>query len=161
MNHLLRFAIVAILCGGCDSSPSSTQSKKTDAQIKVPAFTVRITLDPQAAVKLADAGETIAANLIFDGEGTPQKGAKTAPHRAIILGRYAFELQAPGAFVVEDATLSPEAYSRLSDKNYHFTINVFSGRRHFGNNVLAGGYAQGRLADIQAGEIIEISCTLL
>ena len=127
----------------------------------VPEFTISVSLSEAAAQKLSDAGETIRGAVYFDGDGTPLPNVKTAPHRDVILGSYEFELREPGELLVSDAAISQEAYGRLSDTNYHFSINVYSGRRAFRNNVLNGGYGDGRLSDLKPEKAIEIKCDLL
>lgn len=134
---------------------------ESGGQLAVPAFSITITLDDEARAKLADAKETIKGAICFDGDGTPLPGVKAAPHRDVFLGTYEFEMNESGTILIENATISAEAYSRLSDKDFHFEINVVSGRRSFENNVLDGGYAQGRLRELVPGRPIKISCTPL
>lgn len=59
---------------------------------------------------------------------------------------------------VTDAKISKEAVGRLSDPNYHFFINVISGRRVFKDNVLDGGYADGRASDLNPAKPIVVRC---
>jgi hypothetical protein len=127
----------------------------------VPEFSIRVSLSEAAALKLSDAGETIYGTVYFDGDGTPLSNVKTAPHRDVFLGSYEFELPQAGEVRVSDAVVSQEAYGRLSDTNFHFFINAYSGRRSFRNNVLSGGYADGRLSDLDPEKPIEIKCNLL
>ena len=135
------------------SAPSPTK--------RVPPFTMRIVLSEEANKKLANAGETISGTIYFDGDGMPFPEESNAPMRDVFLGKHEFELRESGELVVSDASISDEAYNHLSDKNYHYTINVVSGRRVFPNNVLAGGYAAGRLRDLDPKRPIEIKCDLL
>ena len=146
---------------GCDSPDPSAKAWDSGKQQPVPAFSITFTLDDEARAQLSNAGETIKGAIYFDGDGTPVPGVKTAPHRDVFLGKYEFELEEPGTILIEDATISVEAYSRLSDRDYHYTINVFSGRRSFNNNVLDGGYAQGKHSNLGAEKSIDIACTLL
>ncbi len=127
----------------------------------VPEFAIHISLTEAATEKLHSAGETIRGAIYFDGDGTPLPDVKTAPHRDVVLGSYEFELHQAGEVRVSDAVISQEAYGRLSDTNYHFFVNVYSGRRAFQNNVLDGGYADGRLSDLDPEKPIEIKCDLL
>jgi hypothetical protein len=127
----------------------------------VPEFTIHITLTPQAAEKLSNAGETISGTIWFDGDGTSLPNEHNAPFRAIFLGGYEFELRGSGEVRVSDAIIPQEAYGRLSDMNYYFTVNVTSGRRAFKDNILDGGVAFGRLTDLDSKKPIEIKCGLL
>ena len=152
----LPFLLCLVSCGR-----QTDPSVPSGPPIPVPEFTIRVTLSEAAAQKLSDAGETIRGAVYFDGDGTPLPNVKTAPHRDVILGNYEFELIEPGDLRVSDAVISQEAYGRLSDTNYHFFINVYSGRRAFRNNVLNGGYADGCLSDLEPEKPIKIECDLL
>jgi hypothetical protein len=127
--------------------------------IPVPPFQIRIILSDDAAQKLNESGETIKGAVYFDGDGTPKEGEETAPFRAVFLGSYNFELKKPGLENVSEAKISNEAFARLSDRNYHYTINVFSGRHVFKNNILRDGVAVGRIGDATKSPI-EVRCTL-
>ena len=155
---LMIFA--ATLLAGC-KQPGGTAGSHGEKTIDVPPFSITITLDEAASKKLKQAGESIKGAIYFDGDGTPQPGVKTAPMRDVILGSFEFELEEPGTIKIDNAVISAEAYSRLSDENYYFFINVYSGRKSFKNNVLSGGYSDGRLKDLEAGKNIKIHCALL
>jgi hypothetical protein len=165
---LLALLLCTSSCGR--QSPASAPVSPSDVlgphvpngpTIPVPAFTIRIVLTQDAAEKLAGAGETIHGSIYFDGDGTPLPNVKTAPWRSAFLGWYEFEMSGPGEVTVSDAVISQEAYDRLSDTNYHFTINVSSGRRAFTDNVLDGGVAGGRLTNLDSNRPFEIKCGLL
>ncbi len=128
--------------------------------IPLPPFEIQITLSDSAKQKLAGAGETIKGNIHFDGDGLALPGDNRGPSRAVFLGNYEFEIQRPGAIRITNATISAKAYSRLSETNWHLTINVASGRRAFTNNVLDGGFSVGRFLDLNEHKPIIISCDL-
>lgn len=154
------FLLPLILCmASCSrKTDPSTQQEPT---MPVPEFVIRFSLGEPAAKKLSSAEETIRVSVTFDGDGIPLSKVKAAPNRDVMLGKYSFELRKPGDIRVTDAVISQNAYKRLSDKNFHFTINVTSGRRAFKNNVLQGGYAAGRLSDLDRDKPIEIKCDLI
>ena len=127
----------------------------------VPEFTIRIELSQQAEDTLSNAGETVNGRIYFDGDGTSLPNEHTAPWRAVFLGYYEFELRGSGEVRISDAIIPQEAYGRLSDPNYYFTVNVTSGRRAFKDNILVGGVAFGRLTDLDTKKPIEIKCDLL
>ena len=156
MNKLILIPLFILASCGRLTSPAAPSRPL----MAVPEFAVRIFLSHAATEKLYNAGETIRGTIYFDGDGAPLASVKTAPHRNVILGSYAFELHQAGEIHVSDAMISKEAYARLSDTNYHFFINVYSGRHAFQNNVLSGGYAAGRLSDLDPEKPIEIKCNL-
>jgi hypothetical protein len=158
---MTRFA--AILCVAAFASAcqqSSLDPPEKGPQFPVPPIQIRITLSEAAAKKLRDAHESIKGALYFDGDGHSRHGEHTAPMRAVVLGSYDFELDEAGVISVDRATISKEAFKRLSDTDYYYTINVYSGRRAFKDNVLNGGYAGGHISEATK-KPIEISCDLL
>jgi hypothetical protein len=157
----LRIAIVLLFCmtaAGCSATRPQTPN---EAKIPVPSFQIKVTLSDAAAKKLRDAGESIKGFVIFDGDGTPKNHEdSTGGGRAVELGSYWFETAEAGVVSVTDAVILDEAFRRLSDADYYYTINVFSGRRVFRDNILDGGYAEGHISDAVKAPI-EIRCDLL
>lgn len=139
---------------------AKTMAATEDAKIPAPPLKINLALTDDAAKKLQDAGESIKCFVIFDGDGTPKPGEDTGGGRDVDLGVYCFERTGAGVIYVTNALISAEAFRRLSDTNYYYTINVFSGRRVFANNILDGGYALGRISDAVKAPIY-IKCSLL
>ena len=140
---MIRYVFASLLICVCACSRQHGGSRRQGPMVAVPEFTIRIALTEAAARGLSEAGETIRGSVFFDGDGTPLPNVKTAPMRDVFLGSYRFELEKPGELRIADAVISEEAFSRLSDTNYHFFVNVYSGRRVFPNNVLRGGLCEG------------------
>jgi hypothetical protein len=147
---LLMLALPVIAPQGCQA----------EAPVPVPRFSIEVTLSDAAATSLRQAGELIGGSVYFDGDGTPLPGIKTAPFRDVFLGRYDFALERPQIIVIDDAYLSKEAFLRLEDANYHYVVNVYSGRRAFPENILSCSVADGRFADLRAQQPIRIHCGL-
>lgn len=131
-----------------------------DAKIPVPTFEINLALTDDAAKKLEGAGESIKGFVIFDGYGTPKPGEDVGAGRGVDLGAYFFERTNAGVIFVTNVLISAEAFGRLSDTNYFYTINIFSGRRVFIDNILDGGYDIGRISDAVKGPVY-IKCSLL
>jgi hypothetical protein len=157
--------LVAIVCSlafvcACHKEVNYDQPEK-GPQLAVPPFQIKIILSEAAAKTLRDAHETIKCAVWFDGDGHSRPGEYTAPERQVVLsGRYEFELDQPGVVSVDHATVSEEAFKRLTETDYYYTIKVYSGRRAFKNNVLDGGYAGGHISEATK-KPIEITCDLL
>lgn len=132
----------------------------TGPKIRVPAFTIRISLSEEAAKRLQDTGETIKGLLDFDGDGIPKDDEYTAPMRPIVLGCYQFEVQKPGEVLISNAYISAEQSKRLTNPDYYVAINIFSGRRAFKDNVLNNGFAEMHISHV-AKEPVQITCDLL
>ena len=56
--------------------------------------------------------------MIVDGDGRKKNSENTAPERAVPLGFYEFERYGAGAVYVTNATISKEAYGRLTNSDY-------------------------------------------
>jgi hypothetical protein len=129
----------------------------TGPKLRVPTFTIRIALSDPATKKLRDAGESIKGLITFDGDGIPREGEHTAPMRPVVLGCYQFEISEAGDVSIANAYISAEASKRLTDPDYYVTINVFSGRRAFKDNVLKDGFAVMHISQATKAPI-QISC---
>lgn len=139
-----------------DGTALDTPGPKT----KVPDFQIQISLSKEAAAKLSTSGEWIEGHITFDGDGRKKDGEDTGGGRDVYLGDYEFETNCGGTISVTNAAISEEAFGRLTNSDYFFTVNVFSARRVFTNNILDGGYAGGRISEA-AKSPIAIDCTLL
>jgi hypothetical protein len=136
------------------------ESDTNEIKIAVPAIQIQITLTENAAKKLTDAGEWIKGFVIFDGDGIKKNNENTAPERDVPLGTYWFERNGAGVVSITNAAISEEAFKRLTNSDYYFTVNVFSARRVFKDNILDGGYAEGHISDVTMSPI-QIKCDLL
>jgi|GEM_PF-2492649 len=158
--------LIAVVCSvaclwACHKEVTTYDPPEKGPQLAVPSFLIHVTLSDAAAKKLHDAHEMINGAVWFDGDGYSRPGEYTAPMRPVVLGgRYEFELDQPGVVSVDHATVSEEAFKRLTDTDYYYTINVYSGRRAFKDNVLDCGDAGGRISEATK-KPIQITCDLL
>jgi hypothetical protein len=79
--------------------------------------------------------------------GIKNPNEDTGGGRDVPLGYFEFERNRAGVIFVTNATIAAEAFHRLTDTNYYFIVNVFSGRHVFANNILDGGYAVGQIGN--------------
>lgn len=128
--------------------------------LSVPAFQVRIVLSDAARKKIIETGEVIEGTVYFHGNGIRKRGEDTAPFRAVYLGSYHFKAAEDGLVFVQHASISKEAYERLSDHDFYYTVNVFSGRHVFKNNILNCSVPEEHVSVATKGPI-EIRCDLI
>ena len=159
MKRLAILLCLAVFVGACGKKTVYDPPEK-GPQLPVPAFHIRITLSDAAVKTLSDAHEAIEGWVGFDGDGRSRSGEYTAPMRPVILGSYEFEIDKPGVITVDHASISQEAFSRLTEPDYYYTVNVYSGRRAFKDNVLGCGGAAGHISEA-VKKPIEITCDLL
>lgn len=154
--------VFLLLIVSCDLEGQGRNFQKNDEQLDVPKFSIVIELTELAADKLKNAGESIEGVISFDGDGD-SKGVNNLPYRDVYLGEYEFEIKEPGIVEINNAKISKEAYVNLTEKDYYYNVNVYSGRHVFKNNLLVGDrcYANGQLSDIKRNNVIRIFCELI
>lgn len=151
----IRLLLIMIMC-------ISLTSFKFRSALPVPEIVLHIKLTEAAELKLTQSGEVISGTFYFDGPGTPfHSNRKNSPYRSVFLGEYRFEIGQAGEVRFTDAIISREAFDRLSDENYYFFLNIYSGRRVFENNILRGGYVAGRFEDLKLQQPIHVNLSLL
>jgi hypothetical protein len=162
--RVLTILCVSLLIAACGKraplNPDAELCGLTGPKIRVPTFTIRISLSEAAAKRLTDAGETIKGLISFDGDGIPRKDEYTAPNRPIVLGCYQFEITKPGEISITNAYISVEESKRLTDPDYYVGVSIFSGRRAFKDNVLSNGFAEMHISQTATGPV-QITCDLL
>ena len=169
-RHRAMKALISILllitllgcspAGESDEDTVNIGTLRKELQMPVPAFQIQITLSETAAKKMSDAGESVAGCIIFDGDGRKKHNEHTAPERDVPLGYYEFERKFDGVLYITNATIAKEAFERLTNPDYFFTVNVYSGRHVFENNILDDGYAEGHISDAVKSPV-QIKCDLL
>jgi hypothetical protein len=162
MQKLRLLVLVLFFAQGITSCNFKSHVKSdSDEKIAVHPFLIDIHLTDLAANKLKKSGESIKGTVYFDGDGTPLPKGKSAPFRNVYLGKVEFETKGAGIVSINNAYISKKAHFRLTDKNYHFTINISSGRRVLKNNILSCRSPHGRLKDLEKNKVIKILCELL
>src|ERR1700722_3558510 len=105
-------------------------------------------------------GDEFTERNYTPGDGIRKPHEDIGSGRDVYLGEYEFELMEAGAVSVSNAFISEEAFKRLTNQDYYYTINVVSGRRAFQDNILGVGGSQGRIEKL--GKVpIEITCDLI
>lgn len=159
-NRFVLLVLLYLLVVGCNRDDTKKAVAEED-KIAVPVFIINISLTKNASKRLKKTGEFIKGAIVFDGDGVALPGVKTAPRRDVVLGEYVFKMEKAGQIKIDNAFITKEAYSRLEDENYYFTINIFSARRIFETNILDCMVVLGRYQDLKSGKVINSTCDLL
>jgi hypothetical protein len=130
-----------------------------DQTVRVPDFALAVKLSKAAESRLRSLNESIKVAVYFDGDGEPEKGVNTTPMRAVVLGNQEKEVDDENVAKFTGRRILAERWSRLSDKNYFVTINVFSARRAVRENLLDCQYPIERIENIQ-NRTLEVQCDL-
>jgi len=132
----------------------------SDLTVAVPEFAIAIKLSPQAEKRLSDLHETIKVLAMFDGDPLPGQGHYNAPMRDVYLGSDEKLVDANNIAKFSSTKISQRHWNQLADKDYHVTINVFSARKTFKNNLLDCGVPDRQISTF-AGKTIEVNCWLI
>jgi hypothetical protein len=145
--------VVPLLLTGCTQSPF-------EEKMAVPKFSVAVNFSQAAKNRLMSLNEGVTVSAVFDGDGEPLKGAKTAPNRDVFLGHAKSEVDANGVAFFSGIEIPTSAYKRLSDKNYYVTLNIFSSRKATKDNFLDCGVQDERI-EVAKREAIKSDCKLI
>ena len=163
-NRLIRISkltLVAVFLVSCKEQHECSKPPDMSNSITLPTVSISLALTGDDSSAFLATGETIAGTVYFDGDGQKLNECKTAPFRDVYLGKHEFEFKKPGTKKFEGIKISKEAYGRLSDRNFHYIFNFYSGRRVFENNVLDCGTAPGRHTNLeQLTAPIKITCSV-
>jgi len=145
----------------CSAVRSATGSPMFyDQTVQVPDFAIAVKLSKAAESRLRSLNESIKVAAYFDGNGEPEKGADTAPMRAVVLGNQEREVNDKDVAEFTGKKILAERWSRLSDRNYFVTINVFSARRVVRENILDCQNTTERIENIK-NRTLEVQCGLI
>ena len=161
----MRLIAIMLVCGAMLTTASSQRSKTpvddySDKAVAVPEFAIAIKLSPQAEQRLRDLHETIKVLAMFDGDPLPGQGHYNAPMRDVYLGSDEKFVDANNIAAFTNTKISQRNWNQLADKDYYLTINVFSARKTFRNNLLDCGVPEKRISTF-AGRTIEVHCLLI
>ncbi len=131
-----------------DTTVNVTTDKNTDNSIADPyyrigedsvtilPFEIEVTLSPKAVDKITKSKETIIVDVFFNGAPKDSSSVTleedgsffvTAAKKEIVYGEVA---------KFDDIKFSKAIYSQLADKNIDVSVNVYSGRKSSGDNLL-------------------------
>jgi hypothetical protein len=161
----MRFIVITLVCAAMMSTACSQRGKTalddySDTTLAVPEFAIAIKLSPQAETRLRDLHETIKILAMFDGDPLPGQGHFNAPMRDVYLGSDEKLVDANNIAKFSSTKISQRHWNQLADKDYYVTINVFSARKTYRNNLLDCGVPENHISTF-AGKTIEVRCWLI
>jgi hypothetical protein len=130
------------------------------ATVTVPEFSIAVTLSSKAKAKLQSLHETIKVLAMFDGDPLPGQGKDRAPMRGVYLGSKEVLVDANNNASFSNLKVKQSDWNRLADKDYYVTINVYSARRTYKNNLLDCGFLERHLSAF-AGKSTAVHCWLI
>jgi hypothetical protein len=160
-----RFVAVAVALAVTAATASSQRRDPrcddfSGPTVAVPGFAISIELSPQAEKRLDSLRETIKILAMFDGDPLPGQGCFNAPMRDVYLGSGEKLVDANNVADFSDLKVSQHHWNELADKDYYVTINVFSARKKYKNNLLDCGVPEGHISAF-AGKTTEVRCWLI
>ncbi len=127
----------------------------------LPGFDVKIRLSPRAMADLTRRRETIVVDVSFEGGPRPgaPKNLTSDMGEVIGLGEQEVEV-APGATARFSKVQANQEALKWVNGTPNILINVFSGRKSSGDNLLECGIYEGPLSTI-ADSVLPIDCKLI
>jgi hypothetical protein len=161
----MRSITIALVCAvtfafAYSQPPKTPVDDYSDKAVAVPEFTIAIKLSPQAEKRLNDLHETIKVLAMFDGDPLPGQGHYNAPMRDVYLGSDEKLVDANHIAKFSSTKISQRHWNQLANKDYYVTINAFSARKTFKNNLLDCDVPDKHISTF-AGRMIEIHCRLI
>jgi hypothetical protein len=149
-----------MLATACAQRRKAPVDDYSDTIVAVPEFAIAIALSPQAEKRLRDLHETIKILAMFDGDPLPGQGHDNAPMRDVYLGSDEKLVDANNTARFSSTKISQRHWNQLADKDYYVTVNVFSARKTFKNNLLDCGVPENHISTF-AGKTIGVHCQLI
>jgi len=156
----ITLAFAMMVAAACPQRDKTQIDSYPDTAVAVPEFAIAIKLSPQAEKRLHDLHETIKVLAMFDGDPLPGQGRDNAPMRDVYLGSDEKLVDANNVARFASTKISQRHWNQLADKDYYATINVFSARKAFKNNLLDCDVPEKHIS-IFAGRTIEVRCWLI
>jgi len=161
----VRLIAITLVCAvtlatACAQRRKTPVDDYSDTIVAVPDFAIAIKLSPQAEKRLRDLRETIKVLAMFDGDPLPGQGHDNAPMRDVYLGSDEKLVDAKNIARFSSTKISQRHWNQLADKDYYVTINVFSARKTYKNNLLDCGFLGKNISSF-AGRTVEVGCRLI
>jgi hypothetical protein len=128
--------------------------------VLIPSFSVKTSLSEAAKARLQSTKEGIEVSVAFDGDGTPEQGVKTAPHREVFLCHSEKRMDHQNVATFSNLTFPLERFNRLSSIDYFVNVNVFSARLSHTNNILDCGFFEEPISTVRSSGV-NIQCSLI
>lgn len=132
-----------------NSLSSDTSFIQTDNYVKLPTFEIEIELSDKAEKKLKNSHETIIVQAYFRGTPKDKENEDYIEWGYIEVGQQRIELESKRIACFSDVRLPNYEVDRLEILNVEVLINVFSGRKSFGSNILDVNILQEPINDIK------------
>jgi hypothetical protein len=104
--------------------------------VEIPPFEVELSLSQKAEAKLKEGKETIIVRAFFTGQPKDTSLREFQKHGEIFITSSEKELFEARLAKFSGVRFSKKEYNSLSNKNISVTINVFSGRKFYQDNLL-------------------------
>lgn len=128
------------------------------AGVKLPAYSLDVSLSAKAAAKLSSSGETIHVSAMYYGSAKP--GVKGDEAGQIQLGAEEIDIPKAGLLKLGQITLKPADIKKIKEKQPLVLINVYTSRKVFADNLLDCGLFQDKVT-VAAKKPVKIACKLI
>ncbi|MFA5621046.1 MAG: hypothetical protein WDA08_12145 [Weeksellaceae bacterium] len=144
-------------------------AKTEDVTAKFPDFEINLKLSNAALKKLTESKESVIASVYLYGDvdenEIPAEMKSRIDPTGFSLGTFDFEktdLSQNTIFEIRNLTFPKAYYDVLSNKDIHYNINIYSGRKSSEDNLIRALSAEGNLSDLtETGNKIKMEADLL
>ena len=118
------------------NSNDSSYYRFSKDSVEIPPFQVELSLSENAEAKLKEGNETIIVRTFLTGQPKDTTTRDFQEHGEIFIASFEIELFEGRLAEFEGVKFSKKEYNLLSNKNVAITVNVFTGRRFYKDNLL-------------------------
>ncbi len=137
-----------------DVHPDEDAVKKVEQEeMTVPAFKIDLSLSEKALEKLQKNKETIIVDVSFSGELKANSKMEVSEDGQFYLANASREIQPGQVANFNDIVIPEKILNELKNKDFEVSVNVYSGRRSFKNNILSTLGAFGKISEFKNKKI--------
>ena len=116
--------------------------------VVIPPFEIEISLSPKASQKITSAKETIIVDVFLTGNPKDSSKVQLEEDGSYYVGSVKREITYGQLASFSYVKFPKKIYDQLADKDVQFDINVYSGRKSSGDNLLDVDFLSGKLSTL-------------
>jgi len=113
-----------------------------------PAFDIVIELSKKAKEKIEKGNESIVVDVFLDGTPGDMGTAKLEEDGSFFVGSAKKEIKPGEVAHFDNLKIARSIYDQLLDKDPNVTVNIYTGRKTFPDNLITGDFISDKLSKI-------------
>jgi len=137
-----------------DVHPDEDSKKVVEQEeMTVPAFKIDLALSEKAVEKLQKSKETIMIDVSFSGELKASSKMEVSEDGQFYIANASREIKPGQVANFDDIVIPIKILNELKNKDFEVSVNVYSGRKVFKNNILSTLGAFGKISEFKNKKI--------